>query len=319
MFGQTCGLIITLTLIVVVFNFHGSTNKVVLLYGRLVIAIAIQDAVFCTYEIGVQHILCFSGNKMFVNAYGWEQFAPEWILPPAFFFHIFFICNTFTFLPAIYSYRYEYLKKLSWMSLFARLGISMTCSAIGSFAAALAARKSLIRGKEYYLKLLPKAWFDDHGQSVFIYAVDLDDNEAVFWVFSTIVVSFSSISTTVYYAIKSANVVRENIHEESPSSNSVQKQFNRGLMAQTIAIGFMSNVPALVLFSCIALGFDGTYLGTQFMFSMSYVSATGSCMTIYFMRGYRRWLGKKLFGLKDRYDDNTSKGTSVKITTTQNN
>ncbi|CAD5223082.1 unnamed protein product [Bursaphelenchus xylophilus] len=295
-FGLTLGLVLELMLITVVINFSGGKNSVMELYGRMVVVIAMQDAMFCFYELNVQHILCFSNGKMFVNAFGWERFIPESFLPLAFFFHVFFIFNTFTFLPAIYSYRYEYLKNsvLGWTGLFGRVGLAMSFSALCSTAGYLAIEKSVARGRDFYLEQLPKAWTDEHGGTNFIYALDLDDIEGVLWVASTIVLSCMSIIITAYYAYKAYRLVNTNVQKKTHQGKSIQKQFNNGILAQTITIGVLSNIPSLVLFTCIALGIDGTYLGTMFMLPMSYVSAVGAMLTLYCMRGYRRWLLQKL-------------------------
>ncbi|CAD5217053.1 unnamed protein product [Bursaphelenchus okinawaensis] len=315
MFGLSIGLMLELMLIIVVFNFRGGKNSMMELYGRMVVCIAIQDFCFCFYEINVQHILCFSQNKMFVNAFGWERFVPTWALPICFFFHVFFIFNSFTFLPAIYSYKYEYLKNaaLSWRGLFCRVFTAMFCSGISSMAGFLAIRKSVSRGRDYYLRILPKAWSDEHGNTNFIYAVDLDDIEGVLWVAATIVLSCCSIIITAYYAVKSSRVVGNGVQKQTKQGKSIQKQFNNGILAQTITIGVMSNIPSLVLFTCIALGIDGTYLGTMFMLPMSYVSATGAILTLYCMRGYRRWLLEKLYLRKKGASTTSSDATKTQF------
>ncbi|CAD5223086.1 unnamed protein product [Bursaphelenchus xylophilus] len=263
-------------------------------YARMIIVMSLNDLLFCAFELGIQHLLCVAEYKMFVNAHGFEQHIPTWLLPYTFLIHDFLLMNCLSLLPAIYCYRYELMsspgRAEEWRSILSKVGIALFSSLICAVFGMLAVRKMLTRDKNMYMETLPSAWIFGDNQTFFLYAVDLMDWEGLSWIFTTSIISAISLSLTTYYAWKSYSAANMKLSFISARTKSLQKQFTKSILAQTIAIILLENVPAGVLFTGTYFGFNSNFYGTLIMWPLSWVSAAGAGITFYFMKDYRNWL-----------------------------
>ncbi|CAD5223084.1 unnamed protein product [Bursaphelenchus xylophilus] len=296
--GSVLGVILSSLLIFAVFQRRDGKTKQLHPYSRMVLVMAVNDFFFCFVEVNVQHILAFGNYKMFVNAHGTEyHFLSSREHPYSFMVHVFFLMNTITLLPAVYSYRYELMKNPaaaeSWSPLLRRVFISCALSFICATCGWLAVHRALQNGHEYYLQFLPDAWIDEHNHTNFVYPVDVENPEGVSWVAALVIESALCIVGAVYYAAKAYALVNHKSHFTSARTKSMQTQFTRSIIAQTLTVILMANMPAGAVLFCICFGFKSNYVGTLILWPFSWVSAVASLLTFYFIRDYRRWLFNK--------------------------
>ncbi|CAD5217069.1 unnamed protein product [Bursaphelenchus okinawaensis] len=272
-------------------------------YSQIVLVLAINDFFFCFVECCLQHILAFGHYKMFVTAHGVEHYLlSDTYYPITFIIHMFFLMNTITFLPAVYSYRYEFIKNANgtyqWKHLLSRISISLVFSLCCAASGGLAVHRSLQNSREFYLELIPEVWISNN-KTYFVYAVDVENVQGISWMAFTCTESTIAMVCTLYYALKTYKVMKEMNINVTAKTKSMQTEFTKSLISQTLVVLFMANTPASAVFFCIIFGYTSNYVGTLILWPFSWVSACASLLTFYFIKDYRCWIYEKVGYRKD--------------------
>ncbi|CAD5216112.1 unnamed protein product [Bursaphelenchus okinawaensis] len=283
------GLMINVTLMTAIFR---TNRKGFHAYSYLLIVPCLNDFIFSSYQLLVQHLIKVDKGTIYIFPHGIERLVPEntyWIFA---FFHLFTITNTFTTQPAIYHYRYVLITKVGQGGPTLKLLLRNICiSVIGSsivgvcFAASI--QQTFHRGKEFYIRELTPLWFNPDGSTGFLYASNWDDLITKIYVASVVIVYSIANILAFYLIIISVKSVHVQTASVSENTRHLRSQFTKTLISQTLVLTVLALIPCTIYMAALVFQLRGEYLGSIVLGPVSWFPCINGLLPMYFVRAIR--------------------------------
>ncbi|CAD5222030.1 unnamed protein product [Bursaphelenchus xylophilus] len=272
-------------------------------YSYLLLVPCANDIFFSTYQLLVQHLIKVDGGIIYIFPLGFEKYVPQKYLCITAFLHLFSITNTFTTQPAIYHYRYVIVSKIGSGPTVSVLVRNLIISVIAALAVGMAFGASIHQtiywGRDYYIQKLSPLWFDENGQTAFMYAANWADKSTKAYFVIVIIVFSAANMLSMYFIWISVKSVHAETSSVSETTKQLRAQFTKTLISQTIVLTFFALIPCTIYMMALMFQTGGEFLGIIVLGPVSWFSCLNGLLPMYFVRAIRVFvLG--LLGIKTR-------------------
>ncbi|CAD5232350.1 unnamed protein product [Bursaphelenchus xylophilus] len=293
-----CALGFTLNVFLVIAILKTSTDKF-RSYSYLVLTGAVFDIIFSTFEWISLHQLLIKNGIMYVMPHGLEFNLFKYFGYHLMIAHCFVGMHGLWILPAHYHYRYVIITKPSApvTVLLRNLLITSTTALCMGAVAVIGVNQAMARGFDYYLSQIDEEWFDQNGNSHFLYAMDFRDSGTLAFFFVSFGITTVCFGISIYYAYKAWKFIVKSGGERSKRTTRLQEQFTKSLLAQTINAVIFAVMPISVM--CLSMQFklNCKWSGLWVMSVISWLAAANAILTLIIIKTYRKY-ALKVLGLE---------------------
>ncbi|KAI6171160.1 hypothetical protein M3Y97_01069000 [Aphelenchoides bicaudatus] len=116
------------------------------------------------------------------------------------------------------------------------------------------------------------------------------DWSACFATYTTFICGNIATGITAYYIYKTWKHMNSNVMELSANARSMQAQFSRSLIAQTMTTLLFAILPIGLMSSALVFYLDYKFLGTGILLPFNSMPAINALVTLYLVKVYRRFV-----------------------------
>ncbi|KAI6170582.1 hypothetical protein M3Y97_01137900 [Aphelenchoides bicaudatus] len=290
--GCFLGAVVTSVLIWTIFR---ATDQRFKEYSHLILISAIFDLFLALVQLCTQHQIVFIDNILYVMPQSpvecrvFEHFGSIFV-----FFHVFTTFYGLLILPGsipppVSIDTFNFSGHASSKNLARNLFLTVMVGFGMAFIVYLSTKKSLARGRDYYLAFIPETPIYQNVRNEFLYVNDPEDWETAVFFKGLFHLNLLSYLVVLFYAFKSWRWVNS-IEKSSKKTKGQQKQFSMCLLMQTFNTTVFAFIPMSLPSVALVICEDVIASGFWTMVLFSWLPFSNSISIFFIVTKYREYV-----------------------------